>query len=148
MNIKFINIFIIVVVLVFASTNTSYGQKNNDTLIFGKYIQNVSDSLLFKSVYIFRSDSTFTYLSIGKFKDSITGNFNMVNGTIFLKYSDGYNENTYPVGKPTPIEMLGIKVVRSNRRFKLFWANLNICEPMPDNKYYNPKSDCHMFLVY
>lgn len=62
--------------------------------IFGKYVQDKSDSLLFKGVLTLNTDSTFIYEGVGTLKDSASGIFSLKKNILYLKYNDGCSETS------------------------------------------------------
>ena len=101
-------------------------KKLNAQNIFGKYIENNSDSLLFKGILILKADSIFTYEGVGTLKDDASGKFTVKKNILYLKYDDGCSNNFLKRNKVNPIELLGLILACEGRPKKLIYENKNL----------------------
>ena len=84
---------LLLVLILLGFTTIVIGQINQNDFTFGQYTQNTFDSsLFFKRVIVLNKDSTFSYYSYGKIKDSTSGIFKISSDTVFLNYFDNTNQ--------------------------------------------------------
>ncbi|HUM53115.1 MAG TPA: hypothetical protein PK431_14920 [Chitinophagales bacterium] len=94
--------------------------------ILGKYVEDKSDSLLFKGILTLNTDSTFIYEGVGTLKDSASGIFSLKTNILYLKYNDGCSQEFLKRKRfesSYPIEMIGFRLTCDGRPKKLMYEN-------------------------